>query len=86
MSIRTIAQLHGMFVIAGQRNQVPTLWRSPDGRSWAATPLPMPPATDGTAVVMRDVGDRMVVFGYAMEDAGNGGSWPVAHLVWTLAP
>ena len=37
------------------------------------------------AAVVRDLGGRTVVVGYAMEDAGNGGSWPVAHLVWTLA-
>ena len=84
VSIRTIGHVNGMFVIAGQQNRKPTLWLSPDGRTWSATPLPVPPATSGEAVVIREVDDRVVVFGYETQDMGNGGDWPVAHLVWTL--
>jgi hypothetical protein len=65
---------------------MPTLWLSADGRSWSATPLPVPPATSGSAIVIRETGGRVVVFGYVMQDMGNGGDWPVAHLVWTLEP
>jgi hypothetical protein len=86
MSIRTVGHAHGMFAIAGQRNHQPTLWQSQDGRLWSATVLPMAPATNGVAAVIREIGARIVVFGYVMQDAGNGGDWPVAHLVWTLEP
>jgi len=86
INIRTIGHVNGLFVIAGQRSRKPTLWLSEDGRTWSATLLPMPPATSGEAVVIREIGDRVVVFGYVTQDMGNGGSWPVAHLVWTLEP
>jgi hypothetical protein len=86
VSIRRIGYVRGMFVIAGQLNDKPTLWQSTDGRAWLASQLPIPAATSGTAVVIREVGDRVLVFGYEMEDMGNGGAWPVAHLVWILAP
>lgn len=86
VSVRTIGHVNGLFVIAGQRNRKPTLWLSADGRTWSATALPVPPSTDGSAVVIREMGDRVVVFGYVMQDMGNGGDWPVAHLVWALEP
>ena len=86
VSIRTIGHVNGMFVIAGQQDDLPTLWLSADGRTWSAAPLPVPPATSGSAVVIRETGGRVVVFGYVMQDMGNGGDWPVAHLVWTLEP
>jgi hypothetical protein len=84
VSIRTIGHVDGMFAVAGQQNRMPTLWLSADGRSWSATPLPVPPATSGSAIVIRETGGRVVVFGYVMQDMGNGGDWPVAHLVWIL--
>lgn len=86
VSIRTIGHVNGLFVIAGQQDRTPTLWTSRDGRAWSATPLPVPPATSGEALVFREVDDRVVVFGWEKEDMGNGGDWPVAHLVWTLEP
>jgi hypothetical protein len=54
--------------------------------AWQAGGHPMAPATNGVAAVIREIGARIVVFGYVMQDAGNGGDWPVAHLVWTLEP
>ena len=86
VSIRTIGHVNGMFVIAGQQNDMPTLWQSADGHTWSAATLPVVPATSGEALVIREVDDRVVVFGWEKEDMGNGGSWPVAHLVWTLEP
>ncbi|MEW6226284.1 MAG: hypothetical protein AB1627_16810 [Chloroflexota bacterium] len=84
LSIRTIGHVNGRFVIAGQQNDLPTVWLSADGRTWSATPLPVPPDTSGSAVVIREIDGRVVVFGYMTQDMGNGGDWPVAHLVWTL--
>ena len=79
MSICTIAHAPRMFLIAGQRNQVADALAVARRGTWTPTPLPVPPGTEGMAVVIREAGGQVVVFGYVMEDAGNGGSWPVAH-------
>ena len=72
-------------MIAGRRGARPSIWLSADGRGWTAVDLPLAEGIEGEAAVARDVGGgRRVVFGDTSQDAGNGGSFRVADLVWTL--
>jgi hypothetical protein len=84
--LASVAFVQGRYVLPGQRAQKPVVWLSADGRSWTATDLPIPDGVDGVAAVARAVGGRIVVFGYALEDAENGSPYRAADLVWTLDP
>lgn len=46
----------------------------------------MAAGTHGQADVIRSTENGLAVFGYAIEDAGNGGSFRTGYLVWTLEP
>ncbi len=76
------------FVIAGRRGGRPARWISTDGGSWTLVGLQLPAGGEGTGTASRVVttDERMVVFGYATADAGNGGDFATAYLVWTLEP
>jgi hypothetical protein len=80
----SISNVRGTFVVAGRRRDRPVVWSSPDGRSWASTDLPTSGAGAAEAAVVRIVDERLVAFGYATEDAGNGGSLRTGYLIWTL--
>jgi len=84
--LQGVTALGGTFVIAGRRNAHPTLWTSPDGRSWSGLDLPIAGSTEGGASVVRQTPAGLVVFGYTTEDAGNGGDSATGYLVWTLKP
>jgi hypothetical protein len=73
-----------LFVIAGRSRGRPAVWVSADGLIWTSMLLPL--AADGTGevsdVVAKD--GRLIAFGWATEDAGNGGASKRGYLVWTL--
>jgi hypothetical protein len=82
--LSSLIDLDGAFLIAGRRGGRPVVWRSADGLSWTTVDLPTAPTTDAEAVHVTIQADRLVVFGYSDEDAGNGGSFHTGYLVWTL--
>jgi len=79
-----VADIGGTLVIAGGRNARPALWLSSDGLRWSAVDLPVDGGVRGEATTVRATNGRIVAFGYATHDEGNGGSTRVADLVWTL--
>jgi hypothetical protein len=84
--LQGVTAVGGAFVIAGRRNSHPTVWTSPDGRSWSGLDLPIPESSEGEATVVRQTPTGPAVFGYTTEDAGNGGRSRTGYLVWTLPP
>jgi hypothetical protein len=84
--LESVTAVGGTFVIAGRRNGRPALWTSPDARSWSGLDLPVAGSTEGQAAVVRETSQGLIVFGYTIEDAGNGGSSRTGYLVWMLKP
>jgi hypothetical protein len=82
--LASVVDLGGALVIAGRRANRPTLWLSRDGLDWTAVTLPTENGVDGDAAKVVAIGGAIVVFGYVVQDEGNGGSSRIADLVWTL--
>jgi hypothetical protein len=84
--LSNVAFIGGSFVIAGRRGSspVPVVWRSLDGLTWTSFELPIAPGVEGEAIETRVKDGKLVVFGFSLEDAGNGGGNRSAYLVWTL--
>jgi len=79
-----VTAANDLFVIAGRSRDRPAVWLSANGLIWTSMLLPLP--ADGTGevsdVVVED--GRLIAFGFATEDAGNGGASKTGYLVWTL--
>lgn len=82
--LANIAYVRGTFVITGRRGDRPVVWLSADGRTWSSVDLPIAGGVEGEAVETTVVDDRLVVFGYSTDRAGNGGAFHTGYLVWTL--
>lgn len=84
--LSNVAFIRGSFVIAGRRgtSPVPVVWRSLDGLTWSSFELPIAKGIEAEAIETRAQSGKLVVFGFSTEDAGNGGSFRSAYLVWTL--
>jgi hypothetical protein len=82
--LSSVAYGRGLFVIAGRSRGRPAIWESADGRLWSSVALPVAAGLSGEASDTTIEAGRLVVFGWATEDAGNGGTSRTAYLVWTL--